>query len=109
MRVARLPHSPRLQVGEEIFRLNYLDLACVFLASPCRLLLGFHELFEDDPLEEIVDTHVKLHQGQHQLSEDLDRLLIQGLQVDSLTCWLGGLGFFGLLLFLDAEVLHDDH
>ena len=79
MRVARLPDSPRLQVGEEIFRLNYFDLACVFLAgsSPTRLLLGFHELFEDYPLEEIVDAHVKLHQGQHQLSEDLDRLLIK--------------------------------
>lgn len=79
MRVARLSHSPCLQVGEEIFRLDYLDLACVFLAGPCRLLLGFHELFENDSLEKIVDAHVKLHQGQHQLSEDLDRLLIQRL------------------------------
>ena len=42
VRVTRLPHPPCLQVCEEIFRLNDLDLARVLLPwrCPTRLLLG---------------------------------------------------------------------
>jgi hypothetical protein len=85
--LTRLPDPPRLEVGEEVLRLDDLDLARVLLPRATRLLLllGLHQLLEDHALKEIVDAHVQLHQGQHQLGEDLYRLLVQGLQIDGLT------------------------
>jgi hypothetical protein len=40
------------------------------------LSLGLHELFIDGSFEEVIEGYIQLHKCQHELGQDLNRLLI---------------------------------
>ena len=114
VRLSRLSNSSHLQVLEEVFGFNDLDLACGSILVLSGGVLGFDELLIDHAVEELVKGEVELHHSQHQLRYDFDRFLVHALKVyQRLVHGVAALPLIRLRCsrpqlrgLLDTEVLH---